>query len=173
MYKQGLLFELLSVSQNPNKGSHIVLSSEIDGGHIYLLSPVLVTLHSAEPLGPVASQMCSPVLSSHWAETFLDVPWCLSVTGLLSGESQHRGSLSALPPRWQASNGVWIQASLAPLSSSPTNHHLHLSSSASIHIHSRLLLVIFASLSLLCGPASLSLSWGWVTRQAGRRPGPE
>lgn len=31
--------------------------------------------------------MSSPVLSSHWAATFLDVPWCLSVTGLLSGES--------------------------------------------------------------------------------------
>lgn len=102
--RQGLIPKLLFVLQIHKKGCHFntVLSFDIGYGHIYLLSPVLVTLHSAEPLGQVASQMCSPGLSSHWAVTFLDVPWWLSVTGLLSGESSAQSSLSALPPRWQA-----------------------------------------------------------------------
>lgn len=43
--------------------------------------------------------MCSPVLRSHWAVTFLDVPWCLSVSGLLSRESsaQRQAVCSATP----------------------------------------------------------------------------
>lgn len=48
-----------------DKITQAVLRFEIHDRHIYLLSPVLVTLHFAEPLGQVASQMCSPVLSSH------------------------------------------------------------------------------------------------------------
>lgn len=55
------------IKKKLNKGSNFnsVFSFELGGGHIYSLSPVLVTLHSAEPLGRVASQMRSPVPSSH------------------------------------------------------------------------------------------------------------
>lgn len=107
-------------------------------------SPVLVTLHYAEPLGHAASQMCSRVLSSHWAVTLLDVPWCLSITGLLSGGEHRLGSLSALPPRWQPSNGVWMQASVAPPHPStetpptPPQKHLHPYSQPPAPCHIRL-----------------------------------
>lgn len=107
-------------------------------------SPVLVTLHYAEPLGHAASQMCSRVLSSHWAVTLLDVPWCLSITELLSGGEHRLGSLSALPPRWQPSNGVWMQASVAPPHPStetpptPPQKHLHPYSQPPAPCHIRL-----------------------------------
>lgn len=67
MWWKGFLFELHFVLQNQNKGNNFnsVTSFKIGGGHIYLLSLVLVSLPSAEPLGQVQSQMYSPVLNSH------------------------------------------------------------------------------------------------------------
>lgn len=39
------------------KKKKAMLNFQVGGGHIYLLSPVLFTLHSAAPLGQVAPQM--------------------------------------------------------------------------------------------------------------------
>lgn len=61
-----LSFTAVCISKSGQRQAfNIVLNSEIGGGHIYLLSHGLVTLHSAEALGQKVFQMCSSVLSSH------------------------------------------------------------------------------------------------------------
>ena len=115
--------------QDPHRSCHFINSVSsfgIGGCYVYLFSPVLVTLHSAEPRGQVAPQMCSPVLSSHWAVTFLDVPRCLGVTGLLSGESSAqrqavRSATSLTGEQWSLDPGFCGSPPPPPLPLLPNN----------------------------------------------------
>lgn len=52
--------------------SHFNMSFDTGGGHIYLLSPVLVTLHSAGPLSPMCIPRAEQSLSSYGFWMFHD-----------------------------------------------------------------------------------------------------
>lgn len=85
VYK-GPLSGLQSVSQNSCKGINVNSTecTDIGAGHIYLLSPVLVALHFAEPLGQAIFQSCAeqPLSCNVFGCSVV-----LSVTRLLSAES--------------------------------------------------------------------------------------